>query len=55
MSTTWKILIDWDRDGDFDDTYDDVTSRVLQAKWYLGSSRAYAENQSGKVGLLSKM
>ena len=43
MTTTWKVLIDWDRNGDFTGTYDDVTTYVLHAKWYLGFSQAYAE------------
>ncbi len=28
MPTTWTIAIDWDRNGNYSDTYDDVTSRV---------------------------
>jgi hypothetical protein len=43
MPTTWKVLVDWDRNGNFTGADDDVTSRVLQAKWSLGSNRAYAE------------
>jgi hypothetical protein len=43
MTTTWKVLIDWDRNGDFTGTYDDVTAYVLHAKWYLGFSQPYAE------------
>ena len=31
MTTVWKILIDWDRNGDFAGAYDDVTDRVIKA------------------------
>lgn len=36
MTTTWTIAVDWDRNGDFADTYDDVTDRVIAADWFLG-------------------
>ncbi|MEO1287538.1 MAG: hypothetical protein AAFV93_07205, partial [Chloroflexota bacterium] len=42
MTTTWKILVDWDRTGDFDESYDDITNYVINAKWYLGFSQPYA-------------
>ena len=41
--TTWTIAVDWDRSGDFSGTYDDVTSRVVSAKWFLGTRRPYAD------------
>jgi hypothetical protein len=28
MPTTWKILVDWDRNGDFNDTDDATVRRV---------------------------
>lgn len=43
MTTTWTIAIDWDRNGNYTDTYDDVTSRVISAKWFLGSRVEYEE------------
>jgi len=43
MVTEWKILVDWDRNGDFTGTYDDVTSYLLTAKWKVGSRHAYFE------------
>ena len=33
MTTT--IAIDWDRNNNFTDTYDDVTARVIQVNWFL--------------------
>lgn len=36
MTTTWTIAVDWERNGEFDDTYDDVTDRVIAADWFLG-------------------
>jgi hypothetical protein len=41
MPTTWTIAIDWNRDGDYSDTYDDVTSRVISADWFLGIRQAH--------------
>jgi hypothetical protein len=43
MTTTWTIAIDWDRDGQFTQTYDDVTDRVISAEWFLGTREAYAD------------
>lgn len=43
MTTTWTIAIDWDRNGNFTDTYDNVTSRVISANWFLGMRQAYQE------------
>ena len=34
--TTWTIAIDWDRNGDYSGTQDDVTSCVISATWSLG-------------------
>lgn len=36
MPTTFAISIDWDRNNNFMDTYDDVTARVMQVNWFLG-------------------
>ena len=41
MTTTWKVLVDWDRTGDFDDSYDDITEYAINANWYLGFSQPY--------------
>ena len=38
MPTTWTIAIDWNRNGSFTDTYDDVTSRAIDARWFLGTA-----------------
>jgi hypothetical protein len=43
MTTTWTIAIDWDRNGNYSGTYDDVTSRVLSAQWFLGMQTAYED------------
>ena len=32
MTTTWKVEVDWNRDG----TYSEVTSYVIDAQWFLG-------------------
>ena len=41
MPTTWTIAIDWDRNGNYSDTYDDVTARVISANWFLGMRKPY--------------
>jgi hypothetical protein len=41
MPTTWTIAVDWDRNNDFTGTLDDVTSRVISAKWALGMRAPY--------------
>lgn len=43
MTTAWTIAIDWDRNNNYTDTYDNVTSRVISAKWGLGARMPYAE------------
>ena len=43
MTTTWTIAIDWDRNGNYTDTYDDVTSRVISANWKLGMRLPYTD------------
>jgi hypothetical protein len=43
MTTTWKILIDWDRDVEFTDPIDDVTSYTMSANWFLGCRRPYSD------------
>jgi hypothetical protein len=43
MTTQWTITIDWNRDGDFTDTYDNITDRVINANWFLGMDEAYMD------------
>ena len=43
MTTTWTIAIDWDRNGNYTDTYDDGTDRVISANWFLGMRQPYQE------------
>ena len=43
MTTTWTIAIDWDRDGNFSGQYDDVTSYVISAQWFLGEKKPYQD------------
>ncbi len=43
MTTTWTIAIDWNRDGDYSDSYEDVTSRVISVKWFLGQRKPYQD------------
>ena len=43
MPTTWTIEIDWDRNGDYSSAQDDVTNRVISAKWSLGFDEVYAD------------
>lgn len=43
MPTTWTIAIDWDRNGDYIGTYDDVTPYVTSAVWFLGFRQTFIE------------
>ena len=43
MITTWTIAIDWDRNDNYSDTHDDITDRVISAKWFLGTRVEYEE------------
>jgi hypothetical protein len=46
MATTWTIAIDWGRNGNYTDTYDDVTSRAISANWFLGMRKADQDNNA---------
>lgn len=43
MPTTWTIAVDWNRDGDFSDASEDITSYIISANWFLGMRRPYQE------------
>jgi len=43
MPTTWTISINWDRDGGFSETYDNVTTRTIYAEWFLGFQTLYMD------------
>lgn len=43
MTTSWSIEVDWDRKGNFDGQYDDVTNRTVMAQWFLGERKPYQE------------
>ena len=43
MPTSWTIAIDWDRNGDYSSAQDDVTNRVMSAKWSLGFDELYTD------------
>jgi len=43
MATIWTIAIDWNRNGSFTDTYDDVTSRAMDIRWFLGTQKPYQD------------
>jgi hypothetical protein len=41
MPITYTIAIDYNHDGDFTDTGDDITAHVLDLQWTLGMTRPY--------------
>ena len=41
MPITYTIAIDYDHDGDFTDSGEDISAHVLDLKWKLGLARAY--------------
>lgn len=43
MPTTWTIAIDWDRNGNYTGTDDNITSYVMQANWFIGSRKPYMD------------
>ena len=42
MAGSYKVLIDWNNDGDFTDTHDDVSSDTLSLSWERGRNYASA-------------
>ncbi|MDX2078553.1 MAG: hypothetical protein SFZ02_19130 [bacterium] len=36
-----KIYIDWDKNDNFTDTYDDITADVMSVRWTIGARSAY--------------
>jgi hypothetical protein len=40
---TWKVLVDWDRDGDFSETNEDITSYVQQMTFNCGFRQAFQD------------
>jgi hypothetical protein len=44
MVTSWKIFIDWQRNGNFTEAIDDVTSYVKSAEWFLGMTLPYQDD-----------
>jgi len=41
MTTTWNILIDWDKNGNFSGTYDDIAADYQTMSWRNGINNAY--------------
>lgn len=48
-TTAWSIAIDWDRNGNFSDTYDDVIDRVISAQWFLGMRQPYQDAADNSI------
>jgi hypothetical protein len=42
MTTQWRLLVDWDRDGNFSGLYDNITNDLMQLEWFLGMRQAYS-------------
>jgi len=40
-TVTWKVWADWNRDGDFDDTGEDISAYVMGARWNVGMRQAW--------------
>ncbi|MDX2139796.1 MAG: hypothetical protein SF123_17050 [Chloroflexota bacterium] len=49
MATTWNISIDWNRDGDYGDSHEDVTARVISVMWGLGIQEVYQDIADNSV------
>ena len=46
MAGSYALLVDWNDDGDFTDSNDDITSDVLSVSWERG--RDYASQLQGR-------
>jgi hypothetical protein len=44
MTTIWTVKIDWQRNGDFTEAIDDVTSYVKSSEWFLGMTLPYQDD-----------
>jgi hypothetical protein len=53
MPTTWTISVDWDRNGNFSGTYDDISAYVHECKWQLGYSEPFTEMADNAVCTLT--
>lgn len=40
---TWQVLVDWNSDGDFSDTGEDISAYVMDAEWQLGMAETFQE------------
>ena len=53
----YQIVVDWNNDGDYDDTYDDITSDVLTVSWFRGrdyASQLRGNSIAGRMTILLK-
>lgn len=49
MATDWLLAVDWNRDGDFTDTNEDLLDRVVSANWFLGTRQPYQDSADNSV------
>lgn len=49
MPTSWAIAVDWDRNGHFAGTDDNITSRVIGATWFGGQKKPYQDVADNSV------
>lgn len=40
---SWKFLVDWDNDGDFDDANENISADIMRASWRLGMNNTFQE------------
>ncbi len=53
MAIKYAILVDWNNDGDFSDTHDDITGDTLSMSWSRGRDYASALEGKSVAGKLS--
>jgi hypothetical protein len=49
MPTNWTLSIDWDRNGNYTGTHDNITARVIQCNWFLGMRKPFQETADNSL------
>lgn len=53
MSFVWKVYADWDNDGDFDETFEDISADWIAMNWQLGMRQAFQHVADENTAMLT--